>query len=247
VNDISREQFASAVTAAVSSVHHLYREVNRLIFGLRDLLGEPPESLVPVSGTLARSGRDQTRLVVRNEYGVLFTRLVSDDEDSDEADEDDEDLEEDSDEEDTRARKRTPAEIAADQFLLGVRIALYDPQKKESFEPHVAFGVMEEWAVGGQAFAPDQRFLLARYMLRRIPKVLAGAETLSKGARLQTAAAVKSAGGAKRAAGRRLSCRLPIGVETVPLYSLNSADELDRLAQRMKDMWTSAVTAAAGR
>ncbi len=196
---------------------------------------------------MARSGRDQTRLVVRNEYGVLFTPQVSDDEDSDEADEDDEDLEEESDEEITRARKRTPAEITADQFLLAVRIALYDPQKQEAFEPHVAFGVMGEWAVGGQAFAPDQRFLLARYMLRRIPKVLAGAETLSKGTRLQTAAGVKGAGSGKRTAGRRLSCRLPTGVETVPLYSLDSADELDRLAQRMKDMWTSAVTTAGTR
>lgn len=42
---------------------------------------------------------------------------------------------------------------------------------------------------------------------------------------------VKRVVGAKKGDDRGLSCGLRMGVETVPLYSLESAEELDRLAE----------------
>jgi len=239
----TREQFASAVAMAISSVQHLYREVDRLLTGLRDSLAEEPHPLAPIRGTLQKSGRDQTRLVVRNEYGALFAPVINDEED---AEEEDEDLEEDGDEgeDDDRprgGRKRAPAEIAADQPLLAVRVALYDPQRHDSFEPQVQFAVMSEWALGKAAATPEQRFILARYMLRRIPKALAASATLAKGSRLVTRATVKRVVGAKKGDERRLACRLPAGVEAVPLFSLDSAEGLDRLAATMKNMWQQTV------
>ena len=77
---ITPEQFASAVAAAISSVRHLYSEVDRLVSGLRERQADEPDSLSPVSLTFAKAGRDQTRLVVRNEYSALFAPTVSDDE-----------------------------------------------------------------------------------------------------------------------------------------------------------------------
>jgi hypothetical protein len=58
---------------------------------------------------------------------------------------------------------------------------------------------------------------------------------IEKGGRLVTRSAARRVDGAKKKGkDRRLSCRLPCGVEIVPLYSLDSADQLDQLAHRMK-------------
>jgi hypothetical protein len=244
MSDITREQFASAVAVAISSVQHLYREVDRLIVGLRDALAEEPNPLVPVRGTLGKGVRDQTRFVVRNEYGSLFGPLVADEED---VEEDDENLEEETedaedDETDGAARKRSPAEMAADQPLLAIRIAMYDPLKRETFEPKIEYAVMSDWAIGNATSTPPgKRFVLARNMLRRIPRALAASSDVAKGGRLPTRAAVKRVVGAKKGKDRRLSCRLRMGADTVPLYSLENAEELGRLAKRMKQMWTDVV------
>jgi len=58
MTDITREQFASAVAAAVSSVHHVYRALDRLLLELRQSLAEPPTPLVYVHGTVGKSGGD---------------------------------------------------------------------------------------------------------------------------------------------------------------------------------------------
>ena len=51
MSDTTREEFSSAVAAAISSVHHLYREVARLIAELREALSEEPGALTPVRGS----------------------------------------------------------------------------------------------------------------------------------------------------------------------------------------------------
>ena len=61
MSDITREEFASAVAATISSVHHLYREVTRLIEGLRDALSEEPARLFPCAGVRSAS-QDLIRL-----------------------------------------------------------------------------------------------------------------------------------------------------------------------------------------
>jgi len=236
MSSITREEFASAVAAAISSVQLLYREVDHLIVGLRDMLAEEPISLVPLRGTLGKSGRSQSRLVIRNEYGALFTPAIieEDDEDAEEDDEELDDNAEDADDDiEPARRKRPPAEIAADQRLLAMRIAMYDPQKPDSSEPQIQYALMTQWAIGKNAWVPDQRFVLARNMLRRVPRALAIGASIPWGGRLMTSAEV----GGKRSKDRQLGCVLPAGVEAVSLYSLDSATALRNLAEQMKTMW----------
>ena len=173
MTDLTREQFATAVEATVSSIYHLYREVDRLIVGLREALSEPPEPLVPIPATLSKAGRDPARLTVRNEYGALFWPPSRDEEDVDEEDEDLEEGEEEGDEEvSTSPKKHHPAEIVADQSVLAVRVVLYDPREPKGFEPQLLFAVMDDWRVGTKEPAAGARLTLARYMMRRIPRAL---------------------------------------------------------------------------
>lgn len=245
MSNISREQFASAVDAAISSVHHLFREVDRLIVGLRESLAEEPSPLTLVRGTLGKSGRDPARLVMRNEYGALFAPVPADDE----IDEDEEDVEEEADDEEGMQahHKSSPVEIAADQPLLGILVALYDSHKQNTFEPQIKYAVMNGWTVGtGVAPKPGESIVLtAKYMLRRIPRALAASGGVAKGGRLPTRATAKRLAGDKKGKrkghDRELSCRLPMGVESVPLYSLDNAEELDRLANSIKRMWADAA------
>ena len=240
MGDMSREEFASAVNEVTSSVDHLYREVDLLARALQTGLEEPPVSLAPVpGGKLGKSSRSKgkVRLVVRSEYGLLLGPSNADDE------EDEDDLG-DEDEEDGVSRgprKSVLSEIADDQPLLAVRVAVFDPDALESFEPKIQYAVMSDWALGDASTdRVGQRFELVRYMVQRIPRALKkGAE---EGKRLQTSAGVKRvAGGSKRSKERQLSCLLPLGVTTVPLFTLNSAEELDSLVEDIKEMWDKAV------
>jgi len=246
MGDMTREEFASAVNAGTSSVVRLYREVDRLVKALQTGLEEPPVSLAPVrGGAVGKSSRskNKVRLVIRSEYGLLLGPSNADDE------EDEDDLG-DEDEEDgvsSGSRKNVPSEIVNDQPLLAVRVAVFDPDDLESFEPEIQYAVMSDWALGDASTdRVGQRFELVRYMVQRIPRALKkGAE---EGKRLQTSAGVKrvirvkrKAGGRKGGNERRLSCLLPFGVTTVPLFTLNSAEELDSLVESIKEMWDKAV------
>jgi hypothetical protein len=182
--------------------------------------------------------------VIRNEYGVLFAPIASNVEIGDEDDEEESDDEgDDTEEEDVVAKspRRPPIEIAANVSLFAVRIAMYDLRKQDSFEPQIQYAAMSKWTVGKGDYIPDLRFVIPRNMLRRIPKVLVSSASFSKDSRLITRAAVKSAGGARKSGDRRLGCCLPTGVETVPLYTLDTAEALDHLVQRMKAMWIETV------
>jgi hypothetical protein len=236
-----RQEFAAAVASAISSIHHLYREVDRLMSGLREHLAEEPDPLSFVGGTFAKAGRDQTRLTIRNDYGALFGPAIAD-----EVDEEDEEFEDEGEEvEDENAKaknkKRPPVELAANEPRLAVRILMYDPKKREGFEPHIQYAAMSEWAVGKKPWSPDQQFVLRRTMLRRIPKALGSGMGLTAGARVTTKAAVKGGAGTKKTDERQLTCCLPMGVETVALFTLDTAEALERLTQQMKVMWNRAL------
>jgi len=240
---VTREQFASAVSSAISSIHHLYREVGRLMSGLREHLAEGPESLIYVSGSFTKVRKDQTLLIIRNEYVALFG--PKSDGDQEDEDEDEGEFEEEGDEPEDEpirvSRKRKPAMVSADQPLLAVRIVMFDPQRREVHEPQIQFAVMNEWTVGKEPWKPERKFVLQRYMLRRVPRVLGTSADSPKKARIKTKAAVKSIVGAKKIGERQLGCCLPEGVVTVPLYSLDTAEELERLSQRMKAMVKKAM------
>jgi len=246
MSNITREEFAAGVAAAVSSVHHLYREIDRLFVGLREALADGPDQLIPVPGTIQKSGKDPARLIVRNEYGALFRAAIADEGGEDE-DEDDEDEGQDDDatgedgpgEDDNEARKRRrkPAEIAAGEALLAIRVALYDPREPEGFEPHIEYAVMTDWSIGnGIKPEVDQPFVLAWHMLRRIPRALGSSRRAGKDGRLVTRATVKRFQGAKKGLDRHLTCKVD-SVKTQPLFPLQSFEELNRLANEIKAAW----------
>jgi hypothetical protein len=239
-NTTTREEFASAVASTISSIHHLYREVDRLITGLRDRLVEEPDSFSFLVGIFSKAGTNQTRRIIRNEYGALFAPIIGEDDDGDEDEDEVEDDGDEPEEELNHKRKGTPAQIGAKQALLAVRIVLVDPQKRDSFEPQVQYAVMNHWSVGNKPWDSKEVFEVRKSVLKRVPRALGGSD-LTKGSKLTTKATVNSSPGAKRADGRQLCCLLPAGVETIPLYDLDSADALDKLGKNMKLMWKSAL------
>ena len=241
MSDITREEFASAVAATITSVHHLYREVARLNVGLREALSEGADALVPVRGssTVGKSGFNPTRLIVRDAYGVLFKPVVSDEEvDAVEDEDDDEELDTEADAGGTSSR----VELVADQPFLAVRVVLYDLRQPDGVEPQIQFGVMSDWKVGSDEATEGQQLTLARNMLKRVPLSLGAGVGTGHASRLQTNASVKYVGGVggakhKKSKGHKLNCRLPGGVETEPLYSLDSPEELSKLVGRVRTMW----------
>ena len=241
MNKITREEFASAVAATITSVHHLYREVARLNVELREALSEEPSALVSVRGSsFGKPKVDPTRFVIRDAYGVLFKPVVSDEEmDAAEDDEEEPDPEVDS-----GGTRDSPVKLVADQPLLAVRVVLYDPRKLDGgIEPQIQFGVMSDWKVDSDEATDGQQFTLSQDMLRRVPLSLgAGVGTDHAGRRIQTNASVKLVGAKhkKIKKNRKLSCQLPLGVKTEPLYSLDSPEEFNKLTGRIRTMWAKA-------
>lgn len=249
MSDLTRDQFQAAVAAAIAGVEQLYREVDLLIARLREELAEEPEPLVLKRGTLGKAGKeDSKRVVVRYEYGALFEPAADDDEPDEDDDLDDEDADEDEDDQPAGSKAKRKGrkgrhEIVASQPLLAVRIAMFDPRKRASFEPQIQFAVMSEWALGDTPVQPEDRFTLQAYMLRRVARALADRAGVANGARIRTSAAARGGTGLQKGKSRKLSCSLPAGVQTVPLYSIDSTQALESLSEQMKQMWIS-VTGA---
>jgi hypothetical protein len=203
-----------------------------LLAGLRESLAGEPEPLKLKRGTMGKSGKaNSKRVVVRYDYGALFEPAPDDEEDVEDEDERDED---DTPEEPPlragRGRsRRAQYEVAPTQPLLAVRIGMYEPGKKSSFEPQVQFAVMSEWSLGDQPNQPDDRFMLQSLMLKRVSRSLSDREGIAHGARIRTDARARRSS-VQKGEDKKLSCTLPKGVEAVSLYSLDSGEALERLA-----------------
>ena len=240
MNELTQEQFRAAVVGGISGLEHLYREVAHLVARLREALAKQPEPLALKRGTLGKSGKEGSHFVVRYDYGLLFEPAVEDDEDS----EDDEDGDEDDEtEESPKAAGRKKGnrglhQLIASQPVLAVRIVMYDPRRREEFEPQIQFAVMTDWVFGDLPARPDARFMLKSSMLKRVARALAERVGVEKGTRIRTTATARRTGGGQKGK-LRLSCLLPEGVEAASLYSIDSDEALERFAQRMKGMWTS--------
>jgi hypothetical protein len=242
MSDLTSDQFRSAVAAAISGVEHLYREVDLLVARLREHLAEEPEPLTLKRGTLGKSGKeDSKRVVVRYEYGALFEPAVEDDEDTDEdEDAEDDDARDGSQVQNARGKSKRH-EIVAGQPLLAVRIGMYDPRKRANFDPQIQFAVLSDWTLGESPSQPEERFTLQSYMLKRVSRALADRVGIPKGTRIRTTAAARRGTGRQSGEDRKLSCSVPAGVEAATLYSINTGEALEKLAERMKDMWASVI------
>ncbi len=246
MESLTRVQFAEAVRAAISGVEHLYQEVDLLLARLRENLAREPEPL-RLKGSLAKASRaDSRRVIVRYEFLALFEAAPDDAQADDfDADDDDDEDEGDSIDDDRSSPKKRAArrnlEVAANQPLLAVRLAMFDPRRGDDFEPQVQFAVMNGWSVGGDSSLVDDRFAIPNtYMLRRVARELADRVGVPAGTRIQTKATARRLRKV-RGDGKRLSCVLSHGVEIVPLCSINSAQALDDMAQRMKSAWLAVV------
>ena len=118
---------------------------------------------------------------------------------------------------------------------------MYDGEKKDGIEPQIEFALMRDWVVGTAPAAAGQVLILQSRMLRYIPRALGPNVAVTPGTRIRTDAMIMRIEGARRARERRLGCILPFGVETVPLYELDSAAALGLCAKRMKDMWAKGL------
>jgi len=200
------------------------------------MTSEEPDPLSSIRTLQGKAFAAKSRVQVRPEHVALFKPLADGEDEFEEVEEED-DADEDSDDS-PRSRKKQPAvEIATDDTLVGVRIAIFDPRARETFEPNLQWALMSDWSVGREARTADQRFQLRPYMLRRIPQVLSDHQGAASGQRVTTRAAVSRGHGRVRAKDRRLSCALPIGVRTLPLFALDQATALAALAAEIKAAW----------
>ncbi len=244
MSDLTAEQFQLSVAAAIEGVENLSRQVDLLLAKLREQLAEDPDPLKLIRGTLGKAGKeDSKRVIVRYEYGALFEPADDeeglDEEDDEDDDSEDEDADDAVDSQSKGKRKGGRHEVVAGQPLLAVRIGMFDPRKRASFTPEVQFAVMSDWALGDSATQPEERFRLQPYMMRRVARALADRTGTPSGTRIRTSAAARSASGATKGKSRKLTCALPAGVVGVPLYSINNAETLEKLADGIKTMWSS--------
>jgi hypothetical protein len=238
--NLTREEFASAVSTSVSSVLHVYRETLRMISGLRQELLEHEEPLAVMRATWHKGARDSTGLLLRYEYGLLFetTDEIEDDDDLELDEAEGEEAEAEADEEPVGKKKKLPVELDPLRPLLCVRVVLYDARKSEGFEPCVQFAALGEWSTAAGVPAAGQPLLLARYMLKRIPATLAARPQPVAGQRIATRAKVRT--GKKGPKGsNQLSCKLLTGIRSKPLFELDSPDAIPALAREMRELWES--------
>jgi hypothetical protein len=234
---VSRQEFAEAVSAAVASVKHIYRELDRLIATLKESLIEEPDSLKVVRGSTGKglSAKQHGRVVVRDEYSILFEPGADDEGAEGEAeDEDDGDGAEDDAAAGSGSRRRSaPVELDPEQPLLALRVSVATARVNEAFEPSLQYAVLGKWSLGLTDDRPRRPIVLKRNMMRRITWILESADTSR---RILTAAKVPAGRGSHRGE-RTLSCRILGGIQTVPLYDLDEPRALDDLAEAMKDHW----------
>ncbi len=226
-----RQEFAAAVTSTIEIIQHLYREVDKLYVELRTRLKEQSPSLRVLAGT-GRRTTDPRLLTVRHEYGVLFVPMKNDEREDIEEDPTDEENEENG---GTAQSARNRVELASGDTALVVRIALYEPTQKGGFEPQIQYAIMNQWSLDDDQFEPNQTYKFDRKLLLRVPSGLSSCTSLAAGTRHVTKARVIRRKGARRV--RHLTCLLQSVVRTVPLFTLNSAEELSNLASQMRDLW----------
>lgn len=239
MSELTQREFSTAVAATIEGAHHFYREIGRLYVGLREALQGEPNPFVALGGYVAKPSRDPDRTTVRSFFGQLFEpNLSGEDSEEDEEEDDETEGEDDS----APKSKRTPAVIVANQPLLIVKLKLFDPKLLGQFDPEVQYAVLGDWICGtsSRKSTPDEQYLLARHMIRRIVKAFDANTVLPDGQWTMTRAMVKAKRGVK-SQDRRLGFRVLGKAKRTPIFNLDTGESIDALTNAIQDHWTEVV------
>jgi hypothetical protein len=242
VAEASGRQFTEAVYAAIHSVRHLYREVDRLNWLLRDELQREPDALRSLGGTGFGKRKDDEHRVIRDWYGRLYSPNGA--EEPDEGDEEEVGLDEEGDEsaEDDHPRKgRGLVRIQSDQALVAVKVILYDPSNRGPVEPVLQYAVLADWVCGSgvRGSAKAATFEIQKSGLRRVLRALPASPPSDRW--VFSKAKVRKTKGAKAERDRRLGFRCRGLAKIVPLYELDSAEAIEKLAETIKAHWKATM------
>ncbi len=251
MNDVTPQQFAESVRAAIGTVRHFYTQIDRLNTALRDALVCDPDRLTVLGGLPPKPEMESNFRVIRYDYGLVYHGGVCDDEDDvDEGPGGDDPLE-DGDDGETPQKKARTIDLFPHQPVLPVRILLYHPRRPDELEPQIVYAALTDWRRGTKQAKPKEceAFRIKRYMVARLVRIIHHRMSDTPvGERLESKATVVGRGhGGSRDADRALSARLCGPVRSVKLYDLDGSGAVDELATQIKAYWREHATSAAVR
>lgn len=232
-------EFADAVASTLQGVTRLYKELDNLNDTLLESLGKDPDPFRFLLGTPRdpRSERGELDRRIRDQYHVFFEPGAPD-EDSLGVDEDN------ADENGVRKSERpmrNKATFEPRTPYLAVSVMLHDPER--TIQPIIRYAVLHDWAAGVAGKSPrDGGITVMRPVGIRMLRKMDLSDDHDPTRRIMTAGKALGRGG--RQAESVVSVRLPLPPKTVPLYSLEGIEAVDRLAQEIKDYWKEATAIA---
>ena len=239
MKDVTPEQFAESVRAAIGTVTHFYGQIDRLNAALREELTSDPDRFSVLGGIPPQPGRRQDSRVIRCDYGTLYHVDAAEGDDDVEEEELDDDLE--TGEESERPRRQSRViELLPDQLVLAVRTLLFQPRRPEELEPQIIYTVLTDWRCSSQESASKARgaFRIKRYMAARVLRAINPLADTPVGGRITTKATVMGGSRAsQRSPDRALSMRLAALIRPVRLYDLDGSGAVEKLAADIKAYW----------
>jgi hypothetical protein len=236
---MTSQEFGKALSTAVESLQHFYGEVDQMVAELKNVLAQSPGSLTALPGSTRKAYNPKHgRVVLRDEYSILFTSSPEDEDGG--LDDDDDDNDEDEEPEGSK-HKSAPVAIDTDVPLLALRISIWTPTAGSGFEPLLQYAVLNDWQVPGSE--RDDTLLVRRSMSRRIVRALS--KKADPAGRVETGAKTIQKGKVKKKGKARLTCRIVGGVLSRPLYELDDPHAIDTLAESIKAHWNKWTAEAA--
>ncbi len=240
MDNVTPEQFAESVRAAITTVNQFYGQIDRLNSLLKAALTSGEGRFTVLGGIPPQPGKRRDARVIRYDYGCLYHVDTSE---SDEGDDYegalDEDLDADEEHKKPRATKHS-IEIFPDQQVLAVRTVLIDPIRLQELEPQILYVGMTNWRCGSRKTTPKegQPFRLKRYMVSRVLRAFDHRSDHGSGQRLSTKAIAmggRNSGSSKPDS--QLNCQLLSEVQSVRLYDLEGSGAIEELAADTRSYW----------
>jgi hypothetical protein len=222
-------EFRQAVAAAVRGVLNVYREADALLRELAEAFAATEASFGVVAKRITPgvSRRSPDARYLRSYLATVLAPRTADAEVlGDAGDDDDEDGEEDEGEE----RPTKVVIVPTGGSLVVTRVAIYDPDQAEGFEPNLRVTVLSNCRAASQDVAADAAFRVRRSLFRRIVRAADGA----------SAESVQPKGTATLEGPKKQRTALAFDVATPPIVkSLWSVapDELPTLAAQVASAW----------